>query len=359
VTSTLAGVAPASLTVTYHISAAPPPPVIVANPTSLAFTAGSNFATVPPQQSVSVTSSGVGSIGGLSATVTYTGLTTGWLAQPTFAGNNNAAPTTLIVQPNTTALPAGVYSATIHLSSTTAGVVTHDIPITYVVNDFVLDQSAVQFSTTSTTLPAAKVVSVSNSGGGSISGVTVTVTQLSGRADASWSWLSASIASVVPQSPSATSLTLTVQRADSLGDFTAVVTVSAPGMVSKTVNVSYRRQATLAGDVLPAFQSAGCIGCHTASTSTNFNITFANADSAYRSLLQPVASPGHTYVVVTVPGVSGDSASSNLYLLLNGLTLPAGYPRAMPFACANNTSCMNSQLRTRVYIWIQQGALQQ
>ena len=360
VTSTIAGVAPASLTVSYHISAAPPPPVIVVNPTSLAFTAGRNFGTLPAQQSVAVTSSGVGSITGLSASVTYTGLTTGWLAQPTFAGNNTTAPTTLLVQPNTTALPAGVYNATIHLSSTTTGVAAQDIPVTYVVNEFIFDQSAVQFSTTSTTLPAAKVVSVSNGGGGSISGVTATVTLLSGRADASWNWLAASIASVVPQSPSATSLTLTVQRADSLGDFTAQVTVSAPGMVSKTVNVSYRRQATIAGDVLPVFQTAGCVGCHTASSTTNLNITFANADSAYRSLLQPVNPPGHTYVTLSVPNVSGDSASSNLFLILNGLTLPDTSYRHMPFACLNNNaSCMNSQLRTRIYIWIQQGALKQ
>lgn len=358
VTSTIAGVTPASMTVTYHISTAPPPPVIGVSPTSVAFTAGRNFGTLPAQQSVAVTSSGVGTISGLSASVTYTGLTTGWLAQPSFTGNNTTAPTTLLVQPNTTALPAGVYNATIHLTSTTTGVTPQDIPVTYVVNDLVLDQTSIQFSTTSTVLPAAQVVSVSNGGGGSISGVTATVTLVSGRADATWNWLSASIASVVPQLPSATSLTLNVQRADSLGDFTAVVTVSAPGLVSKTVNVSYRRQATIAGDVLPVLSTAGCVGCHTASTLGNFNISFANADSAFRSLLQPADTAGHTYIAVTVPNVSGDSAGSNLFLILNGLA-PAGFHN-MPFACsANNASCMNAQLRTRIYIWIQQGALKQ
>ena len=358
VTSTIAGVAPSSLTVSYHISAAPPPPVIGVSPTSIAFTAGRNFGTLPAQQSVAITSSGVGTISGLSASVSYTGLTTGWLTQPSFAGGNTTAPTTLLVQPNSTSLPAGVYNATIHLTSTTAGVVPVDVPVTYVVSDLVLDQTSVQFSTTTATAPPDKVVSVSNGGGGSISNVTATV------APSNVNWLSATIANTVPQTPSATSLTLHISRADTLGDFTAQVTISAPGMVSKTVNVSYRRQATLAGDVMPVLQASGCVGCHTASnpgpSPGNFNISFANADSAYRSLLQPVANPGHTYVQVTVPGVSGDSSASNLFTLLNGLVPPAGYFN-MPFGCTTPTSasCMNAQLRTKIYIWIQQGALKQ
>ena len=358
VTSTIAGVTPASLTVNYHVTAAPPPPVMGVNPTSLAFTAGRNFGALPSAQSVSVTSSGVGTISGLSASVSYTGLTTGWLSQPSFSGNNTTAPTTLVVQPNSTALPAGVYNATIHLTSTTTGVAPQDIPITYVVNDFVFDQTSVQFSTTTATAPPDKIVSVSNGGGGTISNVTATVTLLpGGRADATWNWLSASIASTVPQSPSATSLRLQVLRADSLGDFAAQVTVSAPGMVSKTVTVNYRRQATMATDIWPILHST-CLGCHSSATSTNFFITFADTTSAYNSLVNPTN--GHTYVQVSVPGVSGDSSTSNLFQVLNGLEPASGGPYFnMPPACLNNVSCMNAQLRTRIYIWIQQGALKQ
>ena len=137
-----------------------------------------------------------------------------------FAGGVTTSPTTLNVQPNKTTLTAGVYSATIHVSSTTTGVVTRDIPVTYVVNDLVLDQTSVSFLTTTRTPPTAKIVNVSNAGSGNISGVTATVALLTGR-PANLNWLQATIASTVPQSPSATSLTLTVLRADSLGDFTA------------------------------------------------------------------------------------------------------------------------------------------
>jgi hypothetical protein len=357
VTSTIAGVVPAMVTVTYHVTAAPPPPVIVVSPPTLTFTTGSNFGSLPGLQSISITSSGVGTVSGLSATVSYTGPALNWLATPTFTGNVTTAPATLNVQPITTGLAAGVYSATIHLVSTTTGVVAKDIPITYVVNDLVLDQPSIQFITTTSTAPPSQVVSVSNLGTGNIAGVTATVTLLAGRADASWSWLSASIAGTVPQAPSATSLTLTVGRADSLGDFTARVTVSAPGMVSKTVDVSYRRQATMADDVLPILQMPSCFNCHSSPTTTNVNIGFASSDQAYSSLLNTNTTGnanGHTYVA------PGDSASSNLFLVLNGLALPDTTYRHMPFACSNdNASCMNSQLRTRIYIWIQQGALKQ
>jgi hypothetical protein len=353
VTSTIAGVVPAMVTVTYHVTAAPPPPVIVVSPPTATFTAGKNFGSLPVQQSISITSSGIGTVSGLSATASYTGPVTNWLATLTFTGNVTTAPTTLNVQPNTTGLAAGVYTATIHLASTTTGVVAKDIPVTYVIDDLVLDQSSIQFLTTTSTPPAARVVSVSNAGSGSITGVTATVALLSGRADASWSWLSASLASTVPQSPSATSLTLTAGLADSLGDFTALVTVAAPGMVSKTVNVSYRRQATMAGDVLPILQMPSCFNCHSSPTATNVNIGFANTDEAYSSLLNINTTGnanGHTYVV------AGDSLNSNLFKLLNGLA-PTGYFN-MPFPCSNNNaSCINSQLRTRIYIWIQQGAL--
>lgn len=344
VTSTLAGVAAQSVTVTYHVAPAPVPPVIVVNPTSLGFTAGRNAA-IPATQSIAVGSTGTGTVTGLSASVTYSGAS-GWLGTPSFAGGVTTAPTTLNVQPTTTALPAGVYSATIHLSSTTPGVLTKDIPVTYIVNDLILSQTSIQFSTTSTALPLAQILDVSNAGSGSITGVTATVTLLSGRAAASWVWLSASIPSTITTSPS--SLTLTVTRADSLGDFTALVTVAAPGMVSKTVNVTYRRQATMTNDILPILQSCAG-GCHNAPATFNFNIGFGTAAQAM-ALVNPPATPGHTYVIV------GDTINSNLVHILNASSLPSGY-FAMPPSCPTS-GCMDPQLRTRIYIWMLQGAIQ-
>ena len=355
ITSSVQGVASQSVTVTYHVTA--PPPVIGVSSASLTFTAGRNFGALPNQQAITVTSTG-GTASGLAVSFTYSGAS-GWL-NTSFTGGTST-PTTLNVQPNTTGLAAGVYSATMHLSSTTPGVVTKDIAVTYIVNDLVLDQSSIAFITTSATPPVATVVNVSNAGSGSITGVSATVTLLTGR-PANLNWLSAAIANTVPQSPSATSLTLTVLRADSLGDFTAQVTISAPSMVSKTVSVSYRRQATMAGDIFPILHdslapTSTCASCHGAPASFNFNVGFGSPAQAYSSLLTPASTPGHTYVI------PGDSANSNLFKLLNGLTVPSGYfvmPPNTLNPCSNgNASCMNSNLRTRIYIWIQQGALQQ
>jgi uncharacterized membrane protein len=355
VTSSVPNVASQTVTVTYHVTA--PPPVIVVNPTSATFTAGRNFGTLPAITQIAITSTGSGSVSGLSAaSITYGAGASNWLGT-SFVGGVTTAPTTLNVQPNTTSLAAGVYSATIHLSSTTTGVVTKDIPVTYVVNDLVLSQTSIQFTTTSSTAPAAQVVNVSNGGSGSISGVTASVTLLTGRADGSYAWLQASIAGTVPQSPSAASLTLTPARADSLGDFTARVTVSAPNMISKTVNVSYRRQATMALDIFPILHDSvtptfTCRACHSSATTGNFSIDFSTAAAAYSSLLTPASTPGHTYIV------SGDSAASNLYKILNG-TPPTGYNAMPSTSCTTNqAACMNTQLRTRIYIWIVQGALQ-
>ena len=124
-------------------------------------------------------------------------------------------------------------------------------------------------------------------------------------------------------------------------------------MVSKAVSISYRRQATMASDVLPILQTCAA-GCHNSATPGNFNTSFADATAAYNSLLTPNQNPGHTYVVL------GDSVSSNLYKVLNG-SPPAGYFAMPSSSCtaSNQSTCLNSQLRTRIYIWIMQGALKQ
>lgn len=358
IVSTAPSVAPASITISYNITPAPLPPTIEVSPTSLSFVAGRNFSTNPAVRQVAVSSGGTGTVSGLSASVSYGAGATGWLTTG-FVGSVTTAPTTLNVQPNTTGLAAGVYSATIHLASTTSGVAGKDIPVTYVVNDLVLDQTSIQFYTKSSTVPSAQVVSVSNAGSGSISGVTATVA-LSGRADATYIWLEASVGSTVPQSPSTTPLTLTIPRADSLGTFTAVVTVSAPGMVSKTVNVTFLRQATMAGDIWPILHDSAfgtstskCSGCHSALTAADSSIDFSTSDQAFGSLVSPTFN-GKVYF-----DTQADSTANFLYRIITGTAATSGAPN-MPTSCSNGSaSCMHPGLRTRIYIWILQGALKQ
>lgn len=348
VTSTAPGVGQATVTVSYHVTSAPVPPVIVVDKSSLTFTGGRNFGTPPANQTVSISSTGTGSVSGLSVSITWNSSAINWL-NTSFTGNVTTAPTTLNVQPNTTSLAAGVYSATIHVSSTTPGVATKDIPVTYFVNDLVIDQTSVQFSTNSSTPPTARVVNVSNGGSGSISNVTSSVTLLTGRADASYSWLQSSISTVVPEAPGSTQLTLTVPRADSLGDFTAFVTVSAPGMVSKTVGVTYHRLATLV-DALPGLQSSKCSSCHGTSPGTA-QVDFSTLDKAYGSLVDPTFN-GTKYIT---PGDSTEAASY-FVKIINGHAAASGYPN-MPFSCLNmNSSCLSLDARMRIYLWIVNGA---
>ena len=361
VVSSAPGVTPASVTVTYNVTPAPLPPTIEVSPTSLTFIAGRNFPTLPALKQVTITSGGAGTVSGLAASVIYGAGASNWLTT-SFVGSTTA-PTTLNVQPNTTSLAAGVYTATIHLTSTTSGVAAKDIPLTYVVNDLALDQSSIQFYTKSASTPVAQVVNVSNAGSGSISGVTTTVTLQSGPAAPSYAWLQSSIGSTVPQSPSATALTLTIAHADSIGNFTAVVTISAPGMVSKSLNVSFVRQATMLGDIWPILHdstfltssggSGKCAGCHSAITASDSSIDFSTSDQAYGSLVSPTFN-GKTYF-----NTAADSTANFLYKILSGTAAASGPPN-MPFSCTNSDSlCVHPGLRTRIYIWILQGALRQ
>ncbi|HEY7234983.1 MAG TPA: hypothetical protein VH539_12595, partial [Gemmatimonadaceae bacterium] len=195
---------------------------------------------------------------------------------------------------------------------------------------------------------------VTNAGSGNITGVTTSISVTTGRASASWVWLQASIASTVPQTGTALTLTLQHTNPDSLGDFSVTVTVSALNMVSKTLTVNYHRQATMAGDIWPilhdsAIGTTKCVNCHSLPTSPSM-VDFSSASQAQGSLVSPTFN-GKVYVV------TGDSAGSYLYQILNGTAAASGYPN-MPSTCTptNNTACLGSQLRTRIYIWIMQGA---
>jgi hypothetical protein len=72
----------------------------------------------PAVQTVAITNTGTGTLGGLSATVTYTsGQPTGWLAA---ALNQTTAPATLTLTPTLGALAEGTYTAQVAVASTSA-----------------------------------------------------------------------------------------------------------------------------------------------------------------------------------------------------------------------------------------------
>lgn len=104
-----------------------PAPLMVVNPGSLTFATFSG-GTAPPAQNVAITNAGGGTIAGLSTNITYTGAG-GWLTA-TFVAGSTTAPATLQLRPNST-LPAGTYTANVEVLTTTQGVQSRTINVTY------------------------------------------------------------------------------------------------------------------------------------------------------------------------------------------------------------------------------------
>jgi uncharacterized protein YjdB len=207
-------------------------PVISLSPTSLNFFASTGGAN-PTAQTVSVTNTGGGALSGLSATVTY-GSGSDWLPAPTF--DNTTAPPTLTVQPATGSLAAGTYSATIAVSA--SGATTQNLIVSFTVTSsnqppiIWLSSSSLSFAATyQGANPSAQTLSVNNAGGGTLSGLSASVTYGSGAAD----WLGTPIiATTAPE-------TLTLQpTTGSLpeGTYTATVTISSTVSNTTPQNVS-------------------------------------------------------------------------------------------------------------------------
>ncbi len=133
VLSAAASNSPQNITVTLTVGQ---PPAIAVNPGSAVFAAWGGAA-APGAQPIQVTNSGSGTLGGLTTSIAY-GSGSGWLTA-TFQGNNTTAPTTLLLQPNTTALPSGTYSATVTISSVQGGITPRNVPVTYTVQTFSTD----------------------------------------------------------------------------------------------------------------------------------------------------------------------------------------------------------------------------
>ncbi len=135
VTSPVASNSPANLTVSLVVG---PLPVIAVNPAALNFADWAGSA-APPAQAVLITNSAsAASIPGLSFQITYGGGASNWLTGQ-FQGGVNSTPATLLLNPNTTALPAGTYSATVTIATTMTGVAQRPVNITYTIQSFTVN----------------------------------------------------------------------------------------------------------------------------------------------------------------------------------------------------------------------------
>ena len=231
VASSLAGVQSRTVAVTFTVTAQP---VVLLSPSSVQFTAQSSGA-LPAAQGVNVTNAGSGTLGGLAFTTLYGAGGSGWLAASLTA---TTAPTTLNLQPNSTVLAVGTYSARVIVNSATDATVPPDtVLVSYVVGQGpIIGLSRTTVSSTAgagQAKPDTQTVAISNAGSGTLSGLSASVAYGSGSG-----WLTASV------NPTTAPATLTLAAnasALAAGTYTATVTIASTvaGVQSQAVTVTF------------------------------------------------------------------------------------------------------------------------
>jgi hypothetical protein len=201
---------PKTIPVTLTLDSPPTPPVLSTSPASLAFTA-TEGGTSPAAKTISVSNTGGGTLSWSASD------DAGWLALAPANGTQNG---TITVTPSTSGLTAGTYTGEVTVTATGVSGSPKVISVTLTVDPppppalAVTPATASFVATQGAASPAAKTVSVSNTGSG-----TLQVT-----AGASASWLAVTPASAT--APATLTLTPTT-GALAPGTYTATVTVTA------------------------------------------------------------------------------------------------------------------------------------
>jgi Rieske Fe-S protein len=219
---------------TLSVGGQPLPPALALGTTSLVFTAITTSATEPAAQTVAVSNAGGGALSPLTATVSYTGNQTGWLSVSLSAA---AAPATLTVTARRGTLPAGTYNATVSVNAPGNSAGVRSIAVVLIVQSATAPAALVLSSTTAAiSLPLGsqsdvQVVQVRNAGGGAITGLSTQTAYSAGNVG----WLAVSL------NATSTPAVLTVRATAtglSAGNYTAQVTVSAPGVAAQFLTVT-------------------------------------------------------------------------------------------------------------------------
>lgn len=228
--TTDATVRPDTVTVSYVVAQGP---IIGLSRTTVGASAQA-FSVVPDTELVAITNAGQGTLSGLSSSISYISAQTGWL---TASIDPTTAPATLTLAASASGLAAGSYSATVTISSSVVGVGSQAVTVTFTVGQqpiISLTPDSRSFSATrGGATPGSQAVTVSNAGGGTLSGLSVTPEYISGAG-----WLNASL------NQTTATATLTLQPNTTAlvgGTYSARVIVSStvPGVAPDTVSVSY------------------------------------------------------------------------------------------------------------------------
>lgn len=220
---TAPGAQSSPVTVQVDLTVAGPQPAIGLGATSVSFAAPLGGAS-PARQNVAVTNAGGGTLSGLTATVIHAaGQPTGWLAATLGA---TTAPTTLELAATTGALPVGVYTATVRVSSAVAQNSPQDVQVTFTVGApppaIGASPSSLGFTAVTGTAAPTQQVSITNAGGGTLSGLGVSVTYPGGQPAG---WVTTSLAGTTAP----TTLTVGASAAGlAPGTYTASIGIASP-----------------------------------------------------------------------------------------------------------------------------------
>jgi hypothetical protein len=223
VISAQAGNSPQTVAVSFDVGA--PSSSIGLSSTALAFLAIAGGAN-PPAQTVNVTNTGGGTLSGLATAVRYDAGASGWLTTTLSSGT---APSTLTLNAVTGSLAAGTYTAFVDVSAPGASNSPRSIAVAFTVNSpsvppsIALSATTASFSATAGGGdPAAQTIDITNSGGGTLSGLAAAVTYASGQTGG---WLTATL------SATSAPATLTLQSVTgslAAGTYSATVDITAP-----------------------------------------------------------------------------------------------------------------------------------
>ncbi len=174
---------------------------------------------------VGIGNGGNGSISGLSAFVSYPGPNTvDWLS---VGLNGTTVPTSLTLVPSAVGLSAGTYTATVRVTSPTAGGLASDLDFTFVVTPpppvIALQTDAVGLSALLGSSQAVfSNVAVTNAGAGALTGLEAEVQYLPGTAEG---WLTATLSSSSAPSTLRISAVATGLQA---GNYRARIAITSP-----------------------------------------------------------------------------------------------------------------------------------
>lgn len=209
-------------------------PSIEVSPSALGFAAEVGQA-APPSQTVQVENSGGGELGGLDVSISYKGSPTGWLGASL---EGDEAPADLVVSVAPEGLVAGMHEASVLVTSAAASNSPRALSVRLTVGGLPawieLDPRAVDFEVTQDgPTPSSRTVRVENDGGGSLGGLSASVSYGSGVSG----WLEAELGS----SSAPADLTLSVTETDlTPGTYRATVGVRSSQSANSPQSVTVR-----------------------------------------------------------------------------------------------------------------------